>query len=222
MGESSPAYLYSPVAAARIHETIPDAKIVVVLRDPADRAYSHWVDNVANRWEPVHDFAKVLDLAEERRRQNWWRKWDYVGHGFYAAQLKRYLDRFPAHQVKVLLFDDMLGEHPRGIDDLCEFLDLDPAPFGRQELPRAKSVVCHDPHPHGVLSGHNPVRSSLRRVLPSTIRARVRNALVRRNTVRRPLERATRAKLHEIYRDDIHKLEGLLDRDLSALAETSA
>src|SRR5262249_19186614 len=108
VGESSPAYLYSPVAAGRIQETIPYAKIVVVLRDPAARAYSHWVDNVGSGWEPVHDFAAALDLAEERRRENWWRKWDYLGHGFYAEQLKRYLERFPCEQIKVLLFEDLL------------------------------------------------------------------------------------------------------------------
>src|SRR6185312_3684389 len=91
VGESSPAYLYSPVAATRIRETIPDAKIIVVLRDPAERAYSHWVDNVGSGWEPVHDFARALDLYDERCRQNWWRKWDYIGHGYYAEQLERYL-----------------------------------------------------------------------------------------------------------------------------------
>jgi hypothetical protein len=223
IGESSPAYLYSHVAAARIHEAVPRAKIVVVLRDPADRAYSHWVDNVGSGWEPVHDFASVLDLADDRRRQNWWRKWDYIGHGFYAAQLKRYLDKFPASQIKVLLFEDMLGEQPRGVNDLCEFLDLDPALFEQQELPRANiGGLPRSRALTALLSRRNPVGSSLRRVLPSGVRARARSALVRRNTSRPALDPATRARLQEIYRDDIHDLEGLLDRDLSAWLRTSA
>jgi hypothetical protein len=216
VGESSPAYLYSQVAAGRIHEAVPDARIVVLLRDPADRAYSHWVDNVGSGWEPVHDFARVLDLAEERRRENWWRKWDYVGHGFYAAQLKRYLDRFPADQIKVLLFEDMLGEHPAGVEDLCEFLDLDPALLERQELPRANTGgVPRSRTLTAVLSRRNPIRSSLRLVLPSGIRAPARRALVRRNTTKPPLDPDTRARLQELYRGDVRELEALIDRDLS-------
>jgi hypothetical protein len=216
IGESSPAYLYSPVAADRIHATIPDAKIIVVLRDPAERAYSHWVDNVGTGWEPVHDFARALDLAEERRRQNWWRKWDYVGHGFYAAQLKRYIDRFPTAQIKVLLFEEILGRKAHGIDDIYAFLGLERGLIEQQELPRANAGgLPRSRALTAVLSQRNPLRSSLRRVLPPGARARVRQALVRRNTEKPPLDPTTRARLQDIYRADIHELEALIDRDLS-------
>jgi hypothetical protein len=223
VGESSPAYLYSPVAAARIRETIPDAKMVVLLRDPAERAYSHWVDNVGSGWEPVQDFARVLDLAEERRQQNWWRKWDYIGHGFYAEQLRRYIERFRKDQLKVLMFDDIRGPNARGLDDLFTFLELDPSLLAQQQLPRANAGGLPRSHAlTALMSQRNPVRSALRHVLPAGMRRRLRQGLVERNTAKPPLDPHARARLQEIYRADITELEGLLDRDLSAWLRTSS
>jgi hypothetical protein len=217
VGESSPAYLYSPVAAARIHETIPNAKIIVLLRDPAERAYSHWVDNVGSGWEPVHDFTRVLDLAEERRRENWWRKWDYIGHGFYAEQLRRYLERFPSDQVKVLMFEELLRGDGSSLGDLFDFLELDRSSLEEQQLPRANAGgLPRSRALTAVMSQGNPLRSSLRHLLPAGVRSRFRQALVRRNTTKPPLDPAARARLQEIYRADICQLEGLLNRDLSA------
>jgi hypothetical protein len=216
VGESSPAYLYSPVAAARINDALPNAKIVAVLRDPCERAYSHWVDNVTNGWEPVRDFGRALDLAEQRDQENWWRKWDYIGHGFYAEQLKRYLDRFPADQVKVLMFEDLLGEESDSLGELFEFLGLDPSLLEQRQLPKANAGGL--PRSRALarlMSGQSFIRSSMRRVVPAALRARARRELVRRNTSKPPLDAATRVRLQDIYRDDIGQLEAILDRDLS-------
>jgi hypothetical protein len=110
----------------------------------------------------------------------------------------------------------MLGEHPAGVDELCKFLDLDPALLERQELPRANTGgLPRSRTLTAVLSRRNPIRSSLRVVLPSGIRARARRTLVQRNTTKPALDPGTRARLQELYRGDVCELESLIDRDLS-------
>jgi hypothetical protein len=216
VGESSPAYLYSPTAPARIHKTVPSAKLVVALRDPAERAYSHWVDNVGAGWEPVLDFEQALDLADQRQRENWWRKWDYIGHGYYAEQLSRYLQLFPREQIKVLLFEDLKGDPDAVIRELLLFLELDPTlehPGIRREnaggVPRSRTLAA-------VASNPNALRTTARRLLPRSLRARVRREIAARNVHKPAMAPSARMRLVETYRRDIDLLADLIGRDLSS------
>jgi hypothetical protein len=121
VGEASPSYLFHPLAPRRAASLVPDAKLVVLLRNPVDRAFSHYQHEVALGRELL-SFEQALDAEEERMRGEvermladeryfshaWW-NWTYVARGLYAEQLERWYDAYPREQVLVLTTDE-LGE----------------------------------------------------------------------------------------------------------------
>ena len=158
-----------------------------------------------------------LDLAEERRRQNWWRKWDYIGHGFYAAQLKRYLDRFPRRSDQGPAVRGHARRAARRRRRSVRVPRPRPSASGAAGACRGRiPVVCRDRAPsRPYCRERNPIRSSLRLVLPSGIRARARRSPGPAQHDETGAGPDTRARLQELYRDDVCELESLIDRDLS-------
>src|SRR5918997_438225 len=93
IGEAPHSYLYEPGAAAEIRRYSPDAKLIAILRNPIDRAHSHFLHMVRSGTEPLDDFARALQedvvgIHKERIFQ------DYIGRGLYYDQLKRYFNAF--------------------------------------------------------------------------------------------------------------------------------
>lgn len=123
VGEASPSYLFHPLAPGRVRSLVPDVMLVALLRNPVDRAYSHYQHEVALGREPL-SFEDALAAEEERTRgeverlvadprafsRAWWDH-TYVARGRYAEQLERWLDVFPREQLLVLLSEE-LGEKP--------------------------------------------------------------------------------------------------------------
>ena len=102
IGEASHSYLYDPRAAAEIRSYIPGAKLIATLRNPIDRAYSHFLYMVRSGTEPLDDFAQALreeevGIHKERTFQ------DYIGRGLYYDQLERCFGTFPREQVRAYL-----------------------------------------------------------------------------------------------------------------------
>lgn len=216
IGDVSPAYLYSPVAASRILEAHPNARIIAILRNPVERAYSHFVDNLGKGWEPCDNFVTVLDEELRGKRSDWWRKWDYIGHGYYHPQLQRYFHVFPSDQIRVYLFEDLKEDTTALVRDILTFLNVDPNfnpetnrrhnPSG---LPRYELL-------RDLLGTRNPVRTTLKWLLPTDVRERIRRTFTDMNRHKPELPDEARQTLREIYRDDIYKLENLIGQDLSA------
>lgn len=109
IGEASTAYLHNPVAAGRIKHYIPHAKLIALLRDPVERAYSNYLMYV--RWGlETLDFAQAIKEEETRIRNNWPNGWHYVSLGFYYERLKRYFELFKQSQIKVYLYEEWNSE----------------------------------------------------------------------------------------------------------------
>jgi hypothetical protein len=216
IGDASPAYLPSPIAAERISDTVPDARIVAILRDPVERAYSNFIDNVQDGWEPERDFDRVLALQEQRRRERWWRKWDYLGPGFYAEQLQRYFDTFDPKRIRVYLYEDLQADRRGLVRDLLGFLDVEPSVeldmSGRHNvsgLPKSERV-------ESLLGGHGVLKRAVKPLLPAGAGRRLRSGVERRNVHKPKMSSQARETLRAIYREDVERLEGLIGRDLSA------
>jgi hypothetical protein len=123
VGEASPSYLFHPLAPDRVHALVPDARLIAILRNPVDRAYSHYQHEVSLGREPL-SFEAALTAEEERTRGEverlvadprafspaWWDH-TYVGRGLYAEQLERWLAVFPRDQLLTIRSED-LGEQP--------------------------------------------------------------------------------------------------------------
>lgn len=111
IGEASPGYLRSRIAAEGIKRTIPDARIIISLRDPVDRLYSaflHWQRN----GKAGRDFYEWFEPQAEEAN-------------FYLPRLERFFFRFPRERIKVLVFDDMVADTPAVLQDLFSFLGVD-------------------------------------------------------------------------------------------------
>lgn len=138
IGESCPYYLYHPLAAERAARTLPQARILVLLRDPAHRAWSHWKASRRAGVEPL-SFADALAAeparlaGEEQRiradpgyRSIAHRHLSYVSQGRYVGGLTRWMSLFPADRVLVLRSEDLF-EHPQAVvDEAAQFLGLAP------------------------------------------------------------------------------------------------
>jgi len=124
-GEMSTQYLYHECSPGAIRRLIPGAKLIAILRHPADRAYSHFCHNRRDGIEPLADFAAALDAEDRRIAQGWWSKYHYRNHGYYARHLRRYLELFPRQQMLMVLYDDMVADCPGFLKRICAFLGVD-------------------------------------------------------------------------------------------------
>lgn len=211
-GEASHWYLYHPEAPANIARYVPDARLIAMLRNPVERAYSEFLHFVRDGDEPITDFAAALDAEPERITKNW-ALGRYVDRGRYDEQIERYLDRFPREHLRIVLFDDFVG-HPEAVRrDLFQFLGVDPS-FQPEARRVNASGVPRSRWLHAALTAARPVRDAVVPLLPDPVVDWV-NALKNRNLEKPPMPSDVRARLIDAFRPHVRRLESLIDRDLS-------
>lgn len=127
IGEASTTSLYHPPAAANIKRYIPDAKLIAILRNPVDRAFSAYMDAVRRGGREDRSFREVLEQEPIDSDFIWWGpgRLYYIRPGFYAKQLRRYLDYFDKQQLKIYLFDDLRRDPLALVCDMYGFLGVD-------------------------------------------------------------------------------------------------
>ena len=135
--ESTPAYMYVPAAARRIQQYEPAMKLVLILRDPIERAFSHhrMVREVLGA-EPLGFEAAVaaergrLALAgDDTSRGSSFRRHAYLSRGRYAEQIERLLRYFPAEQLLLLRSEELRADHAGTLRRVHEFLGVSPEPI---------------------------------------------------------------------------------------------
>ena len=226
IGEASVVYLYLSSAPERIQHYIPQVKLIAVLRNPIERAYSAFLHLTRDRKEPLGDFARALQAEDERIRDNWGPIWHYKQVGFYYAQLKRYFDRFEREQIRVYLHEELRDDPIRVLKDIHEFLGVDTTFVADVQRKHNVSSAPADQRWYALytfLLGQNPVKSIVRPFLPRGVRRRFFAEVYNRVTTSRedqtpakaPLPAEARQQLMKTYRDDILRLQGLIGRDLS-------
>lgn len=131
VGEASPDYLFYPEVPARIAADLPEARLLVVLRDPVDRAYSHYWHQVRRGFE-VLPFEEAVAREAERvgdRSEGVGfgaHHFSYLSRGYYADQLAHLFAYVPREQVTVLFSDDLFRDPEPVVSQVCEFLGLRP------------------------------------------------------------------------------------------------
>lgn len=125
-GESTTLYLSDFDAHRRMHDLVPSARLIAVLRDPVDRAHSNWTHMRSVGLERERDFLTACSLEEERHRLGWFPMWSYLRVGRYGEQIEDLFRYFPPDQVLLLEYRELCDEPERAIGRVCEFLGVDP------------------------------------------------------------------------------------------------
>jgi hypothetical protein len=121
-GESTPFYLYNRDAQRRIRARIPDAKLIVVLRDPVERAHSNWTHLWSAGLEPIGDVVQACAEEDRRIAAGWAEFWHYTSLGRYGEQLEHLFGLFPREQVLLLRYRALIDDPARALDRVCAFL----------------------------------------------------------------------------------------------------
>jgi hypothetical protein len=216
VGEASVNYLYSETAPARIHDHLPEVQLIAVLRNPIERAYSHYLHLLRAGREPLRSFRAALEAEEKRRREGWEWSWHYTRMGFYYQQLSRYLKHFDREQLSVYLFDEFRDDNLGVTRDIYRTLGVDDAFEPSDAITHAKTgVPISDWFQSFILNPDHSLRRAARTVLPESIRTRGMKVLQNLNLSKPPIDPSVRSMLADRFADDVRQLESLLDRDLS-------
>src|SRR5919202_6537946 len=169
IGEASHSYLYDPRAVAEIRRYLPQATLIAILRNPVDRAYSHFLHMVRSGTEPLDDFAQALreeeaGINKERTFQ------DYIGRGLYYNQLKRYFETFPREQVRVYLYEDLSGAPITTAQDAFRFLKVDDSFVPDVSLRRNVSGYPKYKTLDGLLTRQSRIKHAAKIYLPARLR----------------------------------------------------
>lgn len=213
VGEASHWYLYSPKAPERIQHHIPGARIIAVLRNPVERAYSDFLHSVRDGNETVTDFREALAREPERIHADW-SMGRYVDRGFYHAQLERYFNRFEPDRIRVYLYEDLKADASGVMKDMFQFLGVDETFEPNMSVRPNVSGVPRSRVLHALFTKPSRTKAFLKPLLPATVLS-LADDLKRRNLDRPQIQPEIRAQLIDVYTDDILKLQELIRRDLS-------
>lgn len=210
-GEASPSYLWVPDAAKRIKAASPEARIIIILRDPVGRAYSHYLVDVVEGLDD-RPFATAIREDMARDAPRWGQSPMYVHAGLYADGVERYLRLF-RNRVKVLIFEEFIGDLRASLEDIFRFLEVD-ADYAEQIDTEPRNVF-HLPRNRLAqrILGSLRLREHVRALLPAAVHPAIRRMLVRPGN-KPAMDPAARALLTEYYRRDVARLTELLGRPL--------
>jgi len=231
-GEASPQYLRSPTAAARIAELNSDARMIVLLREPAAFVRSFHMQMVASHEEKEKDLRKAVEL-EPTRRAN-------AGGGFvapqllysehvrYAEQLRRLHASFPREQVLVLVYEDFRRDNEATVREVQRFLDVDDTVALRkvetEPLSTVRSMRMHELLRSVRRADFNPAQASgfsraLNKLVPKKVRRGTLSAAFRRVAYAppQPPDEQFMRELRTRYRDEVVAVGEYLDRDFTGL-----
>lgn len=189
VGEATPAYMYDEAARERMVASLPGVKVVVILRNPVDRAYSHYWHKRRLGHEQLETFEEAMAAEPERRASTTVRRrlgFAYVDRGHYVDQLQPLAEAVGRDRLHVLLLDDLVKDKTGSLAAILDFLGVDTAAAADLEVQKKNS--------YRVTSGEG-----------GTVAVEYT-----------PMTDETRRELTAVYADSNRRLEAFLGRDLSA------
>lgn len=212
-GDASVDYLYYSGAASRIKEYNSTAKIIIMLRNPIERAFSAYMHMVRDGRENLL-FEDALDQESVRMQKNWEFFWAYRDVGFYSSQVKNYIDQFTRDSIHIILFEDFVNDPVSVLSKVFKFLEVDVVYTPDTSIAWNKSGRPGISWLHKIMNRPNSIKSFLKKCMSKRIRDNLKRSIESKNLKKVKLKKITRCQLVEDYRSDIEKLESLLGLNL--------
>lgn len=223
-GESSVMYLMFPkIVIPKIKQQFgEDSKIIIMLRNPIERAYSGFQHvRRYNLQEDCADFKSAWNISEER----YFLKPDmtpasrYKELGLYYKQVKSYL--YGIKNVHIIIYDDYKNDFQNEMRKVFDFLGLNVINIDAKERYMEGGWQWKDEKIKRLMMNKNPVRSFFKIIIPfKSIRNKIRKIIQKRNTSEAPkMKKEDRKMLEQFYKNDVNKLSGLLGRNLTMWIE---
>lgn len=215
-GDVSPVYLASTRVAPRIAAARPDARIIAIMRDPVDRVYSRYVGRRRDGLESTATFEELVEREIGTRLVRDDAQATYLAGGMISHFLRTYYDAFPAQNIQIHFFEDFARDTRGVLASICRFLQVDDRfPFDVNQIYNSSGGRIRNPAVGGLWAFSRPLRQALRPWLPKGLRdAAFRQVTAKTEKV--PIRPETRARLQQLYREDIRQLQQLTGRDLTA------
>jgi hypothetical protein len=214
IGELSTSYLYSKVAAAEIKNALGIIKIIICLRNPVDRAYSHYRMNLWTGNSNEFEFYKALQNDYNHKPKVWGNAHLYVEIGQYYQQVKRYLDGFGHENVRVYLTEDMKRDAKTVIKDLYKFIGVNEN-FNSDTSQNYNEVFSPKYKNFTWLLNKSGIRPLLKKLSPKFIKSIGVKLFYKSKSEKGEIDPAAKAFLLDKFNEDIQNLSKLLNKDLS-------
>lgn len=215
MGDVSPVYLVDISVAARIAAVRPDARIIVLLRDPVDRAFSQYLHHLRDGLEPCSTFEAALKQETVRLKEGWSWGHGYATHSHYEAQIDAYLSAFPYDQILFLDFAHLQAEPGDSWRQICTHLNIQQKPLLQNEYVNVTATltsVSDRPAIKRALRHPGRIQRLLKPLVPSHARKHLRKMLEGNGTPVPELQDTTRkalAQRFQLERISIEQQTGL-------------
>ncbi|MBA2406438.1 MAG: sulfotransferase [Chitinophagales bacterium] len=213
IGEITNSYLYSTEAARNIFSEFPNAKVIMMLRNPIERAFSHYLMDLRIGYER-DDFMTALKKDMARNPKGWGISNLYIEIGMYYEQVKRFIDIFPERQRRIYLFDDFKKDAGAVVKDMFAFLNVNPdveidysQKFNPSFIPKNRII--------GSLNSQKRMKDWLKGMLPKSIKSKFKKTLYTNKNLPK-IKEEERRFLADIFHDDVLKLGELINRDFSS------
>lgn len=219
IGEVSPSYLLFPEVAKRIKSILGEVKIVIMLRNPVEKAYSQYMHMVRDNLENLM-FYDALMAEEERKKEGWSNIWQYAGSSVFAEKVRAYISVFGKENVRIVLFDDLVKDARGAMTGLFSFMNVDDTfvcdtskTYNRSGNARIKVIS-------DFLSRPGWIKSALKLVIPEKVRIPMRLFIMDLNTgAKEPVDERSRRYLNEYFKSDVRDLETIIERKLGWLED---
>ena len=205
--DASTAYLYSASAPAQLRHYAADAKIVLLLRNPIERAYSHYTMALKYGMEqegPLQAFKREAALYPA----HWGQDECYLELGHYAKQLQRWLECFPLDQLHIIWYDDFTANPQKAMDGLMKYLDLPTFVFQQTDQLNVGAVPKYATLNKWAMRTLGPLREKLPKSLVHWLKKKTQVAAPE-------LDPETRSFLAEAFTEQIEQLAALTGKDLN-------
>jgi len=214
IGEISNSYLYSKVAAKEIKKIVPNAKIIMILRNPVERAFSHFIMNLKGGYVEYFDFLKEVFFDYNKTKKGWGISHLYIELGLYYEQVKRFLDTFGKNQVKIFLYEEYKNNPAQVLKEIFKFLEVDSTFVPNLSKKYHLGTPPKYPRLNKVLINlYYEVSPYLPKSLIKLLEVTYKKFFLQKK--RATLSPTEQKELLKFFYEDVKKLEKLINKDLS-------